>query len=142
MNTVSVKPEDANRVWYVIDAQGKRLGRVAAKVAAIVRGKTKPTYTPSQETGDFVVVINADKIEVTGNKYEGKMYYYHTGFPGGIKANTFRSLIERKGTEPLEIAIRGMLPKGPLGRKLNRNVKLYVGPNHPHVAQRPVAIEV
>ncbi|MCX7024323.1 MAG: 50S ribosomal protein L13 [Spirochaetes bacterium] len=142
MKTVSVKPENANRVWYVIDAKGKRLGRIAAKVAAMLRGKCKPSYTPNQETGDFVVIVNADKIEVTGRKFDDKMYYYHTGFPGGIKKNTFRSLVERNGIVPLEIAIRGMLPKGPLGRKLYKNVKVYVGPNHPHVAQRPTAIEV
>lgn len=142
MKTLCVKPEDANRVWYIIDAQGKRLGRIAAKVASMLRGKTKPTYTPNMETGDYVIVINADKITVSGRKYDNKMYYYHTGFPGGIKENTYRALVGRNPVYPLEIAIRGMLPKGPLGRKIYGNVKVYAGPDHPHAAQQPTAIEV
>lgn len=142
MKTVFVTADTAQRAWYVIDAEGKPLGRVAAKVASIVRGKTKPTYTPSQETGDFVVVINADKIAVTGRKRSNKMYHHHTGFPGGVKSFTFSALVERHPTQPLELAVKGMLPKGPLGRKLLKNAKLYAGPNHPHAAQQPTAIEL
>jgi len=142
MKTVFVTPETAKRSWYVIDAEGKPLGRVAAKVAYMLRGKNKPTYTPSQETGDFIVVVNADKIAVTGRKRQNKMYYYHTGFPGGVKGSTFKQLIDRDPVQPLEIAIRGMLPKGPLGRKLYKNAKIYAGPKHPHAAQAPVAIEL
>lgn len=142
MKTVFVTPETAERSWYVIDAEGKPMGRVAAKAASMVRGKNKATYTPSQETGDFVVIINAEKVAVTGRKRQNKMYYHHTGFPGGLKKATFRQLIERHPTEPLELAVYGMLPKGPLGRKLMKNVKFYVGPNHPHAAQRPTSIEL
>jgi large subunit ribosomal protein L13 len=142
MKTVFVTPQTAQRSWYVIDAEGKPLGRVAAKVAYMLRGKNKPTYTPSQETGDFIVVINADKIAVSGRKRQNKMYYRHTGYPGGLKDNTFDELIGRDPVAPLELAIRGMLPKGPLGRKLYKNAKIYAGPNHPHAAQAPVAIEL
>lgn len=142
MKTVFVKPAEVARSWFVIDAQGQRLGRVAAKAAILVRGKHKACYTPHQEIGDYVVIVNADKIEVTGNKFNDKLYYRHSGFAGGLKKSTFAALIERHPVDPLEIAIRGMLPKGPLGRKLARNVKVYAGPNHPHAAQAPVAIEV
>lgn len=142
MKTVFVTAETAERSWYVIDAEGKPLGRVAVKVASMLRGKHKPTYTPSQETGDFVVVVNADKIAVTGRKRNDKMYYHHTGFPGGLKDFTFAKLIERHPTSPLELAVRGMLPKGPLGRKLFKNVKFYAGPAHPHAAQQPTAIDL
>ncbi|HUW70503.1 MAG TPA: 50S ribosomal protein L13 [bacterium] len=142
MKTVFVKPAEVARSWFVIDAQGQRLGRVAAKAAILVRGKHKACYTPHQEIGDYVVIVNADKIEVTGNKFNDKLYYRHSGFAGGLKKSTFAALIERHPVDPLEIAIRGMLPKGPLGRKLARNVKVYAGPTHPHAAQAPVAIEV
>ena len=142
MKTVFVTPETAERSWYLIDAEGKPLGRVAAKVATMLRGKNKPTYTPSQETGDFVVIINAEKVAVTGRKRQNKMYYRHTGYPGGLKDANFRDLIERHPTDPLELAVRGMLPKGPLGRKLLKNAKFYAGSNHPHAAQRPISIEL
>jgi large subunit ribosomal protein L13 len=142
MKTVFVTPETAQRAWYVIDAEGKPLGRVAAKVAYILRGKNKATYTPSQETGDFVVVINAEKISISGRKRQNKMYYRHSGYPGGLKDSTFDALIERHPTDPLEIAVRGMLPKGPLGRKLFKNAKFYAGSSHPHTAQQPTAIEL
>ncbi|MBP7095349.1 MAG: 50S ribosomal protein L13 [Spirochaetia bacterium] len=142
MKTAYVKPEEADRSWYVIDAEGKRLGRVAAKVASMLRGKNKPFFAPHQECGDFVVIVNAEKIQVSGRKYEGKMYYHHTGFPGGLKENTFAELVARHGAKPLELAIKGMLPKGPLGRKLYKNVKVYAGPTHPHAAQQPVALEL
>jgi large subunit ribosomal protein L13 len=142
MKTVFVTAATAERKWYIIDAAGKPLGRVAAKVASMLRGKNKPTFTPSQETGDYVIIINADKVVVTGRKRQNKMYYYHTGFPGGIKDFNFNELIGRNPVSPMEIAIRGMLPKGPLGRKLFRNVKVYSGPDHPHAAQMPTAIDL
>ena len=142
MKTLFVTPQTAERSWFVIDAEGKPLGRVAAKVAYMLRGKHKPTYTPSQETGDFIVVVNADKIAVSGRKRQNKVYYHHPGFPGGLKDNTFAELLQRNPVAPLELAIRGMLPKGPLGRKLYKNAKIYAGPNHPHAAQGPVAIEL
>jgi large subunit ribosomal protein L13 len=142
MKTIFVTSATAERKWYVIDAEGKPLGRVAAKVAYILRGKNKPTYTPSQETGDFVVVLNAEKVAISGRKRQNKMYYKHSGYPGGLKDYTFRELIERDPVAPLELAVRGMLPKGPLGRKLYKNAKIYAGPQHPHAAQAPVAIDL
>ncbi|WP_319558779.1 50S ribosomal protein L13 [Marispirochaeta sp.] len=137
MKTIFVKPSKVERKWYLIDAAGKRLGRVATEVVRLLRGKNRPYYTPHQEIGDYVVIINADKVEVTGNKAQRKIYYRHTGYPGGIKSETFSDLIARKPAAPLEKAIKGMLPKGPLGRQLFRNVKVYAGPNHPHSAQQP-----
>ncbi|MCE5255674.1 MAG: 50S ribosomal protein L13 [Spirochaetaceae bacterium] len=142
MKTVFVTPATAKRNWYVIDAEGKPLGRVAVKVASILRGKNKPTYTPSQETGDFVIVINADKVAITGRKRQNKMYYRHSGYPGGLKDSTFDELIGHNPVAPMELAIWGMLPKGVLGRKLYKNVKVYAGSNHPHAAQMPVAIDL
>ena len=142
MKTVFVTPATADRAWYVIDAEGKPLGRVAAKVASMLRGKNKPTYTPSQETGDFVVVINAEKVALTGRKKQQKMYYHHTGFPGGLKDANFRELVARAPAMPRELAVKGMLPKGPLGRKLYKNAKIYAGAQHPHAAQSPVAIDL
>jgi len=124
----------------VIDAEGKVLGRVAAKVASIVRGKEKPIFVPHQEVGDYVVIVNAEKIAVTGRKAQQKMYHRHTGFVGGLKSTNFEKLIARHPTKPLELAIKGMLPKGPLGRKLAKNVKIYAGGEHPHAAQNPTAI--
>lgn len=142
MKTVFVKPADAERNWFVIDAQDKVLGRIAARVASIVRGKEKATFAPHQELGDYVVVINADKIAVTGSKRQTKMYYRHSGYVGGLKSDTFEELAVRHPSAPLELAIKGMLPKGPLGRKLLKNVKIYAGADHPHVAQNPRAIEL
>ena len=141
MKTVFAKPASVERKWYVIDAEGKVLGRVAAKVASIVRGKNKAIFVPHQEVGDFVVVINADKVVVTGRKTEQKNYYRHTGYVGGLKTDTFEKLIARHPTKPLEIAIKGMLPKGPLGRKMAKNAKLYAGKNHPHESQKPAPLE-
>jgi len=141
MKTVFANPASVERKWYVIDAEGKVLGRVAARVAAIVRGKNKPIFVPHQEVGDFVVVINADKVVVTGRKAEQKMYYKHTGYVGGLKTNSFEKVIARHPTQPLELAIKGMLPKGPLGRKMAKNAKLYAGTDHPHGSQKPEPIE-
>lgn len=142
MKTVFIKPASAERKWFVIDAEGKVLGRVAAKIASILRGKEKAIFVPHQEVGDYVVVINADKIVVTGRKTQQKMYYHHSGFVGGMKSDSFEELMARKGGAPLELAIKGMLPKGPLGRKLFNNVKVYAGADHPHVAQNPQVIEL
>ena len=142
MKTVFVKPASVERKWFVIDAEGKILGRVAARVASIVRGKTKAIYAPHQEMGDYVVIINAEKVAVSGRKAQQKMYYRHSGYVGGLKANNFEKLIAKHPTQPLENAIKGMLPKGPLGRKLAKNAKVYAGTMHPHAAQNPTAIEV
>jgi large subunit ribosomal protein L13 len=142
MKTVFVKPALVERKWFVLDAEGKVLGRVAARAASIVRGKEKAIYAPHQEVGDFVVVVNAGKITVSGRKAQQKLYYRHSGYVGGLKSNTYEKLAARHPTAPLENAIKGMLPKGPLGRKLLKNVKVYAGAEHPHAAQNPQAIEL
>jgi large subunit ribosomal protein L13 len=142
MKTIFVKEHEAKRDWFVIDAQGKPVGRVAAKAAYMLRGKHKVTYAPAQEMGDFIVIINAGKAIVTGNKPEGKLYYHYTGFVGGLRSMTFNKLIERHPEDPILLAVKGMLPKGPLGRKLLTNVKVYAGDTHPHAAQNPKAVEV
>ncbi|MCL2211083.1 MAG: 50S ribosomal protein L13 [Treponema sp.] len=141
MKTVFEKPASVERKWYVLDADGKILGRVAAKVASIVRGKNKANFVPHQEIGDFIVIINADKIAISGRKAQQKMYYKHSGYVGGLSANNFEKVIERHPTMPLELAIKGMLPKGPLGRKMAKNVKIYAGADHPHSSQKPEPIE-
>ncbi|HIW36140.1 MAG TPA: 50S ribosomal protein L13 [Candidatus Treponema faecavium] len=142
MKTIFVNEKDAVRKWYVIDAAGKPLGRVAAKAAAMLRGKNKITYTPNQEMGDYIVIVNAEKVAVSGSKAANKMYYHHTGYVGGLKSYTFEKKIERHPDAPLMLAIKGMLPKGPLGRKLLKNVKVYAGTAHPHAAQNPIPLEV
>lgn len=143
MKTIFVNERDQKREWFIIDAAGKTLGRVAAKAAAIVRGKEKATYTPNQEMGDYVVIINADKIAVSGGKEQKKIYYkYTTGYVGSLKAHTFEKLIEKHPTDPLRIAVKGMLPHGRLGRVLIQNVKIYAGSEHPHAAQNPKVIEL
>lgn len=142
MKTEFVKPVLVDRKWFVIDAEGKILGRVAARAASILRGKEKAVFAPHQETGDFVVVVNAGKITVSGRKAQQKLYYRHSGYVGGLKSTTYEKLALRHPTAPLENAIKGMLPKGPLGRKLLKNVKIYAGAEHPHGAQSPTAIEL
>ena len=142
MKTIFVKEHEAVRNWYVIDAADKPLGRVAAKAAAVLRGKHKPTYTPNQDMGDYIVIINAEKVAVTGNKAEGKMYYHHTGYAGGLKSFTFNKKIERHPEDPLMLAIKGMLPNGRLGRKLLKNVKIFAGSENPCAAQNPQPLEV
>ena len=142
MKTIFVNEKDAVRNWYVIDAAGKPLGRVAAKAAAVLRGKHKVTFARNQEMGDFIVIINADKVAVTGAKATDKMYYHHTGYVGGLKSFTFEKKIERHPDAPLMLAIKGMLPKGPLGRAMLKNVKVYAGTEHPHAAQNPQPFEV
>jgi len=142
MNTVFVKPDKVERKWFVIDAEGKILGRVAAKAASIVRGKEKAIFAPHQEMGDFVVIVNAEKAVLTGRKPVQKLYYRHTGYVGGLKTLTFEKLAARHPESPLELAVKGMLPKGPLGRKLFKNVKVYAGSKHPHEAQNPQPISI
>ena len=142
MKTIFFNENEVSRSWYVIDAAGKPLGRLAAKAAAMVRGKHKTSFAPHQENGDYVVIINAEKVAVTGNKDKDKIYYKHSGYVGGLKSVNFNELIAKKPTEPLMLAIKGMLPKGPLGRKLLANVKIYAGMEHPHKAQNPVKAEV
>lgn len=142
MKTIFVKPADIKRDWFLIDAEGVMLGRLASRAASIVRGKEKAVFAPHQETGDFVVVINADKISISGRKAEQKLYRHHTGYPGGLKSELYRSLAARRPTEPLRKAIHGMLPKGPLGRALLKNVKIYAGADHPHNAQNPHKIDL
>jgi len=142
MKTVFVNSQNAERKWFLIDAEEKVLGRVAARVASILRGKEKAIFTPNQEVGDYVVVINAGKIAVTGDKARDKLYRHHSGYPGGLRTENFEKLIEKHPTSPLELAIKGMLPKGPLGRKILKNVKIYPGAEHPHVAQNLEKIEL
>lgn len=142
MKTIFVNEKDQKRDWYIIDASGQKLGRVAAKVASILRGKNKPTYTPNQEMGDYVVIINAEKIDVSGNKRADMLYRHYTGFVGGLRSFTFEKLIERHPTEPLSRTIAGMLPNGRLGRRMMGNVKIYAGSEHPHASQNPKVIEL
>lgn len=137
MRTKFLKPTEIERKWYIVDAENQVLGRVAVRVASILQGKHKPSWTPNMEHGDYVVVINAGKVDVTGRKRTDKMYWRHTGYPGGIRSETFEKRIRRRPEAPLEDAIRGMLPKNRLGRKLFNNVKVYAGSDHPHAAQKP-----
>ena len=142
MRTLYVNEKQIERKWYLIDADGVTLGRLATKVATLLRGKHKPFYTPRQELGDYVVIVNAERVNVTGRKRRQKMYYKHSGYPGALREDTFQSMIKRKPEYPIEHAIRGMLPKNRLGRKLFKNVKVYAGPNHPHQAQQPEKLEI
>jgi len=142
MKTFSAKPAEVKREWFVVDATDKVLGRVATEIALRLRGKHKPEYTPHVDTGDHIVVINAEKIAVTGNKEEGKIYYRHTGFPGGIKDVNVRQLRERAPTRIIENAVRGMLPKNPLGRAMFKKLHIYAGPEHKHQAQEPTVLEL
>ena len=142
MKTVFVKPESVERKWFLIDAEQKVLGRVASRVASILRGKEKVVFAPHQELGDYVVIINADKVAVTGTKAKNKLYHRHTGYVGGLKTVNFENLIKKRPSSPLELAIKGMLPKGPLGRKLLKNAKIYPGAEHPHAAQNLTKLEI
>ncbi|MDD4568748.1 MAG: 50S ribosomal protein L13 [Tepidanaerobacteraceae bacterium] len=137
MSTFMAKKEEVKRDWYVIDASGKPLGRLATKVAMILRGKHKPTYTPHVDTGDYVVIVNADKAILTGKKMDNKMYYNHTGYPGGIKAQNFRSFMSKSPEKVVYKAIWGMLPHNVLGRQMIKKLKIYKGEQHPHEAQQP-----
>ncbi len=136
------KPQEVDRKWYVVDAAGKTLGRLATEVATLLRGKHKPTYTPHIDTGDFVVVINASQINLTGKKLEQKRYYRHSGYPGGLKSVTAGELRASRPERMIELAVKGMLPKGPLGRAQVKKLKVYAGSEHPHQAQQPVEYEL
>jgi len=142
MRTYVAKPSEIQKRWYVVDAEGKTLGRLASRIAAILRGKHKPTYTPFLDTGDYVIVINADKVVVTGDKAEGKLYYRHSGYPGGLKTTTFRRMMQTRPERVIEIAVRGMLPHNRLGRAMAKKLKVYAGPVHPHEAQQPEELEL
>ena len=142
MKTFVAKPHEVTRDWYVIDAKGKVLGRVASEVARRLRGKHKPEFTPHVDTGDYIVVINADKIRVTGTKDLNKMYYRHSGFPGGIYATNFRDMQAKHPGRALEKAVKGMLPKGPLGYAMIKKLKVYAGAEHPHTAQQPKQLDI
>ena len=142
MKTFSAKPETVKRDWYVVDAEGLTLGRLATEVASRLRGKHKPEYTPHVDTGDYIVIINAEKVHVTGNKVQDKIYYSHSGFPGGIKSINFEKLIQRAPERVIESAVKGMLPKNPLGRAMYRKMKVYAGSVHPHTAQQPQELKI
>lgn len=142
MKTIMKKSDDHMTNWYIVDAEGRRLGRVAEKVASVLRGKHKPDFLYHQDVGDYVIILNAAKAELSGNKRKAKFYYRHSGYPGGLTTETYEKMVQRKPTFPMEHAIKGMLPKGPLGRKLFRHVKVYAGTNHPHVAQKPETLEI
>jgi len=142
MKTFTAKPETVQRDWYVVDAEGKTLGRLATELASRLRGKHKAEYTPHVDTGDYIIVLNAEKVAVTGNKREDKIYYRHTGFVGGIKQATFEEMIARSPERVIEIAVKGMLPKGPLGRAMFRKLKVYAGNEHNHAAQQPQVLDI
>ncbi len=142
MKTFSAKLSDIERNWYVVDANGKVLGRLATAISMILRGKNKPIFTPHMDTGDFVIVINAEKVKLTGNKLNDKKYYSHTGYPGGLKETTAGKLLNEKPERVLISAVRGMLPKNRLGRQLIKKLKIYAGPEHPHTAQNPKVLNI
>jgi len=136
------KPADVKETWHLVDAEGKTLGRLAARVAGILRGKHRPTFTPNVDLGDHVVIVNAEKIRVTGNKANDKVYYRHSGYPGGIHATKFKDMQAKHPTRALEKAVKGMLPKGPLGYAMVKKLKVYAGATHPHTAQQPKVLEL
>ncbi|MEH6551403.1 MAG: 50S ribosomal protein L13 [Pseudomonadales bacterium] len=142
MKTFSAKPADVEHDWFVVDAENKTLGRLAAELAHRLRGKHKAEYTPHVDTGDYLVVINAEKIQVTGNKAKGKIYYRHTLYPGGLKSTTFEKLQAKAPESVIERAVKGMLPKNPLGREMFRKLKVYAGNSHPHGAQQPKELDI
>lgn len=142
MKTFSAKPESVKRDWYVVDADGKTLGRLASEIASRLRGKHKPEYTPHVDTGDYIIVVNCEKIAVTGAKRTDKTYYHHTGFIGGIKSITFDKLLDKAPEQIIEKAVKGMLPKGPLGRAMFRKLKVYAGSEHQHAAQQPQVLDI
>lgn len=142
MKTFTATPSTITRDWYVIDATDKVLGRLASEVARRLRGKHKPIFTPHMDTGDYIIIVNAEKIRVTGVKGQNKIYYDHSGFPGGMKEISFDKLIKKAPTTVIERAVKGMLPKGPLGRAMHRKLKVYTGPNHSHTAQQPQTLDI
>ena len=140
--TYQANAQDRDRDWYLVDAEGKTLGRLATQIADILRGKRKPTYTPHVDVGDFVVVVNAEKVHVTGNKLEDKRYWRHSGYPGGIRSRTLGEMLERRPEEVLRKAVKGMLPRNRLARRQITKLKIYAGPEHPHQAQKPEKLEI
>ncbi|BGI50843.1 MAG: 50S ribosomal protein L13 [Arsenophonus endosymbiont of Ceratovacuna japonica] len=142
MKTFISKSESIKRYWYIIDAEGQKLGRVATKIANYLRGKHKIEYTPYVDTGDYIIIINAEKVIVTGNKYKNKIYYRHSGYVGGIKKESFKEMITSHPNRIIEIAVKGMLPKGPLGRSMYRKMKVYTGNYHNHKAQQPKILNI
>jgi len=142
MKTFQAKKEEVEHKWYLVNAEGKVLGRLSTELVKILKGKNKPTYTPHMDTGDFVVVVNAGKVTLTGKKMKDKIYYHHTGYPGGIKEMNAEKLLAKKPTEMIRMAVKGMLPKNSLGRQMLRKLKIYAGSNHPHEAQKPVPLEL
>lgn len=141
MKTYQATKEELDRKWYLVNAEGKILGRLSTELAKILKGKNKPIYTPHLDTGDFVIVVNAGKVTLTGKKLKDKIYYHHTGYPGGIKQVSAEKLLAKKPTEMIRMAVKGMLPKNSLGRQMIRKLKIYAGPNHPHEAQSPIPLE-
>ncbi len=142
MKTVSTKPAEVKREWFVVDAEGLTLGRMATEIARRLRGKHKPEYTPHVDTGDYIVVINADKVRVTGNKAKAKNYYRHTGYPGGLRSMSFEKMMDHAPERPVQFAVKGMLPRGPLGRSMFAKLKVYAGNTHPHAAQQPQELKI
>ena len=142
MKTYVPKQEEITRTWYLVDAEGKTLGRLASEIAKILKGKHKPIYSPHLDVGDYIVVVNADRVAVTGRKMDDKMYYRHTGYPGGLRERNLRDLLQRHPTHALKFAVKGMLPKNRLGRKMIKKLKIYAGPKHPHQAQQPEILEI
>ena len=141
MKTFMASPATIDRKWYVVDATGHTLGRLSSEIAKVLRGKNKPTFTPHIDTGDYVIVVNADKIEVTGKKLDQKIYYNHSDYVGGMKETTLRELMAKKPEKVIELAVKGMLPKGPLGRSMIKKLHVYAGPDHEQQAQKPEALE-
>ena len=137
MNTYMANPDKIERKWYVVDAEGQTLGRLASEVAKVLRGKNKPVFTPHVDTGDYVIIVNADKVKVTGKKMEQKIYYNHSEYVGGMKETTLKEMMAKKPERVLELAVKGMLPKGPLGRTMIKKLHVYAGPEHNHAAQKP-----
>jgi len=140
--TYQATPQDRERDWYVVDATGKTLGRLATQIANVIRGKRKPTYTPHIDVGDFVIVVNAEKVAVTGDKREQKRYWRHSGYPGGIRSRTLGDMLERRPEEVIRRAVKGMLPRNRLARRQITKLKVYAGPDHPHAAQKPTELEI
>lgn len=142
MKTYMANPSAIERKWYVIDAEGCTLGRLSAEVASILRGKKKPVYTPHEDTGDYVIIVNAEKIKVTGKKLDQKIYYHHSDYVGGMKETTLREMLDKHPERVIELAVKGMLPKGPLGRQMIKKLFVYAGPEHKHQAQKPEALSL
>ena len=142
MKSYMASPATIERKWYVVDATDKTLGRLSSQIASVLRGKNKPTYTPSMDTGDYVIVVNADKIKVTGKKMDQKMYYRHSDYVGGMKEATLKEMMAKKPEDVIKLAVKGMLPKGPLGRQMIKKLHVYAGPEHAHAAQKPEVLEL